>query len=78
MAREIGETREIKKNGAQSYHTHNFPFVGIGASPVGLDAFKLLLEAIPVDSNMSYVVVQHLNTDNQSHLPEKFFQGLLN
>ncbi|MEO7976032.1 CheR family methyltransferase [Flavobacterium sp.] len=48
----------------------NFPVVGIGASAGGLDAFKKMLTAIPEDSEMAYVVVQHLSPDYPSNLPE--------
>jgi two-component system CheB/CheR fusion protein len=47
-----------------------FPVVGIGASAGGLDAFKKLLKAIPVDSGMAYVLVQHLAPNHESSLPE--------
>ncbi len=46
-----------------------FPVVGIGASAGGLDAFKKLLKAIPEDSGMAYVLVQHLDPDHESLLP---------
>ncbi|MEP7235246.1 MAG: chemotaxis protein CheB [Ignavibacteriota bacterium] len=48
----------------------NFPVVGIGASAGGLDAFKRLLKAIPEDSGMAYVLVQHLDPSHESILPE--------
>jgi len=48
----------------------NFPIVGIGASAGGLDAFKRLLAAIPEDSGMAYVLVQHLDPSHESILPE--------
>lgn len=48
----------------------NFPIVGIGASAGGLDAFKRLLKAIPVNSGMAYVLVQHLDPSHDSILPE--------
>ncbi|WP_165940144.1 chemotaxis protein CheB [Dyadobacter psychrotolerans] len=48
----------------------NFPIVGIGASAGGLDAFKQLLKAIPTDSGMAYVLVQHLDPHHESILPE--------
>jgi len=48
----------------------NFPVVGIGASAGGLDAFKKILSAIPVDSGMAYVIVQHLSPDHPSSLTE--------
>ena len=47
-----------------------FPVVGIGASAGGLDAFKQLLKAIPEDSGMAYVLVQHLDPNHESMLPE--------
>ncbi len=47
-----------------------FPVVGIGASAGGLDAFKKLLKAIPEDSGMAYVLVQHLDPKHESLLPE--------
>jgi chemotaxis response regulator CheB len=37
-----------------------FPVVGIGASAGGLEAFKQFLKALPPDSGMAYVLVQHL------------------
>ena len=39
-----------------------FPIVGIGASAGGLDPIRELLEALPVDTGMSFVVIQHLAT----------------
>nr|WP_294924028.1 CheR family methyltransferase [uncultured Flavobacterium sp.] len=52
-------------------HTEqNFPVVGLGASAGGLDTFKKLLKAIPKDSGMAYVIVQHLSPDYPSSLPE--------
>lgn len=57
-------------------HTEqNFPIVGIGASAGGLDAFKKLLKAIPKDSGMAYVIVQHLSPDYPSNLPEILAQN---
>jgi len=47
-----------------------FPVVGIGASAGGLDAFKKLLKAIPENSGMAYVLVQHLDPTHESMLPD--------
>jgi two-component system, chemotaxis family, CheB/CheR fusion protein len=47
-----------------------FPVVGIGASAGGLAAFKKLLNAIPEDSGMAFVLIQHLDPDHESLLPE--------
>lgn len=46
-----------------------FPVVGVGASAGGLEAFKQLLQAIPEQSGMAYVLVQHLAPDHESLLP---------
>lgn len=37
-----------------------FPIVGVGASAGGLEALTQLLKALPVDTGMAYVLVQHL------------------
>jgi two-component system CheB/CheR fusion protein len=47
-----------------------FPVVGIGASAGGLEAFKKLVKAIPENSGMAYILVQHLHPDHSSSLPE--------
>lgn len=47
-----------------------FPVVGIGASAGGLDAFKKLITAIPKNSEMAYILVQHLHPEHESALPE--------
>ena len=59
---------EISKPLTKS-HNH-FPVVGIGASAGGLDAFKKLLKAIPENSGIAYVLVQHLDPSHESLLPE--------
>src|SRR5438270_74255 len=47
-----------------------FPVVGIGASAGGLEAFGQLLSAIPPDTGMAFVLVQHLDPKHESLLPE--------
>ncbi len=47
-----------------------FPVVGIGASAGGLAAFRELLGAIPEQSGMAWVLVQHLDPNHESMLPE--------
>ena len=46
------------------------PIVGIGASAGGLEAFRALLEALPVKTGMAYVLVQHLDPHHESMLAE--------
>src|SRR5262245_6607442 len=43
--------------------------VGVGASAGGLEAFSQLLEALPADSNVAIVFVQHLSPQHESALP---------
>lgn len=47
-----------------------FPVAGIAASAGGLEAVSELLAALPPDSGIAYVFVQHLDPDHQSLLPE--------
>ena len=47
-----------------------FPIVGIGASAGGLDPIRKLLENLPVDTGMAFVVIQHLASGQESMLPE--------
>lgn len=44
--------------------------VGIGASAGGLDAFRAFFATMPTDSGMSFVLVQHLDPERASSLPE--------
>src|SRR5690349_13905289 len=43
-----------------------FPVVGIGASAGGLEAATEFFHAMPVDSGMAFVLVQHLPPDRES------------
>ncbi len=47
-----------------------FPIVGIGASAGGLEAFTQLLKALPLDTGMAFVLVQHLDPDHESALTQ--------
>jgi hypothetical protein len=46
------------------------PVVGVGASAGGLEAFKGLLQHLPADTGMAFVLVQHLDPHRQSMLVE--------
>jgi two-component system CheB/CheR fusion protein len=39
----------------------HFSIVGVGASAGGLDAFKKLFGALPADSGLAFVLLQHLD-----------------
>jgi two-component system, chemotaxis family, CheB/CheR fusion protein len=47
-----------------------FPIVGVGASAGGLEAFTQLLQALPADTGMAFVLVQHLAPSHRSALSE--------
>src|SRR3954468_7934340 len=47
-----------------------FPIVGIGGSAGGLEAFIDFFKAMPPDSGMAFVVVQHLPPDRESMIAE--------
>ena len=47
-----------------------FPIVGVAASAGGLEAFTQLLEHLPVDTGMAFVLIQHLSPDRESLLTE--------
>ena len=48
----------------------DIPVVGIGASAGGLEAFRLLLGALPTDTGLAIVLIQHLDPTHQSSLSE--------
>ena len=74
-ARQAGTTRPrpgvgpIQKQSRGSRPT-DFPVVGIGASAGGLDAYKKFLKALPGDSGMAYVLIQHLDPTHSSMMAE--------
>ncbi len=47
-----------------------FPIVGVGASAGGLEALRGLLSALPCDTGMGFVIVQHLAPEHASSLAE--------
>jgi len=47
-----------------------FPIVGIGASAGGLEAFKDLLESLPIDTGLAFVIIQHLAASQESMLTD--------
>jgi len=43
-----------------------FPIVGLGASAGGLEALELFFSNMPSDSNMAFVIIQHLSPNHKS------------
>ena len=58
------------QSSSETKAANEFPIVGIGASAGGLDPIRKLLENLPVDTGMSFVVIQHLAAGQESMLPE--------
>ena len=50
--------------------SNGFPIVGIGASAGGLEALTALLKALPPDTGLAFVIVQHLDPKHESLLPD--------
>jgi two-component system, chemotaxis family, CheB/CheR fusion protein len=48
----------------------SFPVVAIGASAGGLEAYTEFFHALPVDTGMAFVLVQHLDPSHHSMLPQ--------
>ena len=46
----------------------SFPIIGMGASPVGLEAFDAFFRACPAETGMGFVLVPHLDPDHVSLL----------
>lgn len=47
-----------------------FPIVGLGASAGGLEALEKFFTHLPADPGVAFVVVQHLDPERTSHMPE--------
>lgn len=66
------EQREASNQDEPLHQSKNLPYpiVGIGASAGGLEACSQLLQALPLDTEMVFVVVQHLDPHHSSILSE--------
>ncbi len=49
-----------------SANNNSFPIVGIGASAGGMEAIETFFSAMPADSNMAFVIIQHLSPTHKS------------
>ncbi len=57
-------------SGAALSGSGQFPIAGVGASAGGLEAFTHLLENLPADTGMAFVLVQHLAAKHESMLTD--------
>jgi two-component system, chemotaxis family, CheB/CheR fusion protein len=63
------DNRNLDRSPAKS-NGDLFPIVGVGASAGGLEAFTRLVEQLPADTGMAFVLVQHLDPEHESKLPQ--------
>jgi two-component system CheB/CheR fusion protein len=60
----------VKKDTIKSNNSSPFAVVAVGASAGGLEAFSQLLRAIPNNTGMAFVFIQHLDPKHHSMLAE--------
>ncbi len=65
MAKSKGKHERVRAS-----RTADFQVVGIGASAGGLEALESFFKALPRDTGMAFVVIQHLSPDFKSHMVE--------
>ncbi len=68
--RKIKTTEPAKERLEKKTGIPDFPIVGIGASAGGLEALEQFFLNMPVDSGMSFVVIQHLDPTHAGIMPE--------
>jgi two-component system CheB/CheR fusion protein len=49
-------------------HSSNVCIVGIGASAGGIESLKEFFDEVPADTGLAFVVIQHLNPNQPSHM----------
>ncbi len=64
------QTPDVSVEEAVPTEVHGLRIVGIGASAGGLEAFEKFFSHMPSNSNMAFVIVQHLDPTGQSSMPE--------
>ena len=52
-----------------------FQVVALGASAGGLEAFRLILQSLPSNTGMAFVLIQHLSPQHASQLPSLLAQA---
>ncbi len=66
----IKKERTVRRFPSKSTRSlRSFPIVGVGSSAGGLEAFSQMLTALPADSGMAVVFVEHLDAPRESTLP---------
>lgn len=60
--------RKVKSDHQHDHLDELFPVVGIGASAGGLEAFTQLLNSLPTNTGMAFVMIQHMAPEQESVL----------
>jgi two-component system CheB/CheR fusion protein len=70
--RQPQKTQKLKRQQEEGASRDNasLPIVGIGASAGGLEACTALLRHLPLDTGAAFVLVQHLDPNHESVLPD--------
>lgn len=63
-------TGRVSPQHAAPRGSDDFPVIGIGASAGGLEAFQKFFDALPPDSGMAIILIQHLDPTHQSMMVE--------
>ena len=61
-----GPAAATRLRAAEARKRVDFPVVGLGASAGGLEAFKKFFDALPADSGMAFILIQHLDPTHES------------
>ena len=69
-ARPRGARRSGQRSLTESGSSGGFPVVGVGASAGGLDVCRRLLSALPANTGMVFVLVQHLDPTHESMMAD--------
>ena len=62
--------QHVTQRRGSSVAADDFPVVGIGASAGGLEACRNLLDVLPADTGMAFILIQHLDPTHESMMVE--------
>ena len=70
VSKKNSSSEKAKKSIGLSTENNNFPIVGIGSSAGGLEALELFFSNLPPETNMAFVIIQHLSPRHKSIMAE--------
>jgi two-component system CheB/CheR fusion protein len=70
VSKSASSSKRISARKSASPPSDSFPVVAIGASAGGLEAYKEFFHALPVDTGLAFVLIQHLDPSHHSLLAE--------